>query len=49
MEAMRCVKRRLSDVVYRQLIADAAAGKPMTDRAGSGSTWGRLSNPARPT
>ena len=25
MEAMRCLKRRLSDVVYRQLVADAAA------------------------
>lgn len=24
MEAMRCLRRRLSDVVYRQLIADAA-------------------------
>jgi hypothetical protein len=23
LEAMRCLKRRLSDVVYRQLIADA--------------------------
>jgi transposase len=40
MEAMRCVKRRLSDVVYRQLVADAAAGKPMTDRAGSGGHLG---------
>jgi transposase len=25
MEAMRCLRRRLSDVVYRQLVADAAA------------------------
>jgi transposase len=25
-EAMRCLKRRLSDVVYRQLVADAEAG-----------------------
>ena len=25
MEAMRCLKRRLSDVVYRQMIADARA------------------------
>jgi len=23
MEAMRCLKRRLSDVIYRQLVADA--------------------------
>jgi transposase len=27
MEALRCLKRRLSDVVYRQLIADAQAGQ----------------------
>ena len=27
MEAMRCLRRRLSDVVYRQLAADAQAGK----------------------
>ena len=27
MEAMRCLKRRLSDVVYRQMVADAAAGR----------------------
>jgi hypothetical protein len=27
MEAMRCLKRRLSDVVYRQLVADAARGQ----------------------
>jgi transposase len=25
MEAMRCLRRRLSDVVYRQLVADAAS------------------------
>ena len=25
MEAMRCLKRRISDAVYRQLVADAAA------------------------
>ena len=25
MEALRCLKRRLSDVVYRQLVADASA------------------------
>jgi transposase len=29
MEAMRCLKRRISDAVYRQLVADArAAGRP---------------------
>lgn len=25
LEALRCLKRRLSDVVYRQLVADAKA------------------------
>ena len=28
LEALRCLKRRLSDVVYRHLIDDAAAGSP---------------------
>jgi hypothetical protein len=28
MEAMRCLKRRLSDVVYRQMVADANKGSP---------------------
>ena len=45
MEAIRCVKRRLSDVVYRQLAADAQDPK----QAGPEGTPGRLSNPARPT
>jgi transposase len=42
-EALRCLKRRLSDVVYRQLIRDAA-------RCGAGreDTRERLSYPARP-
>jgi transposase len=35
MEAMRCLKRRLSDAVYRQMLADAAAANavsaPVTD------------------
>jgi hypothetical protein len=30
MEAMRCLKRRLSDAVYRQMIADAAAETTVT-------------------
>jgi transposase len=30
-EAMRCLRRRLSDVVYRQLVADAAAKTQMLD------------------
>ena len=28
MEALRCVKRRLSDVVYRQLVADMKKASP---------------------
>ena len=28
-EALRCLKRRLSDVVYRTLRADQAAGRPL--------------------
>ncbi len=38
MEAMRCLKRRLSDVVYRQLVADAqpAALEASPVEAGTG-------------
>jgi transposase len=36
MEALRCLKRRLSDVVYRQLVADA----PQQDGAGPGGHCG---------
>ncbi len=41
LEALRCLKRRLSDLVYRQLVTDAAAAAPhttttTTDRAGPG-------------
>jgi hypothetical protein len=35
MEAMRCLKRRLSDAVYRQLLADAQHHE-QTIRAGPG-------------
>ncbi|MET8311920.1 hypothetical protein [Micromonospora sp. NPDC005173] len=35
MEAMRCLKRRLSDVVYKQMIKDATAA-----RTGPGRTRG---------
>ena len=43
MEAMRALKRRLSDVVFRQMMADArAAGRARED------TRGRLLTPARP-
>ena len=49
MEALRCLKRRLSDVVYRQLVADARArDRPAARRAREG-TAGRLKNPARST
>ena len=48
MEAMRCLKRRISDAVYRQLIADAATGWGRLARAREG-TAGRLKNPARST
>jgi transposase len=50
MEAMRCVKRRLSDVVYRQLVADAErATKPASaennpDGAGPGGHPGTTTN-----
>jgi transposase len=43
MEAMRCLRRRLSDVVYRQLAADARA-----QQAGPGGHSGATLCPARP-
>ena len=39
MEALRCLKRRLSDVVYRQLVADAERA-PQPDDAGPGGHCG---------
>ena len=39
MEAMRCVKRRISDAVYRQLVADARAGDS-EEGTGSGGHCG---------
>jgi transposase len=36
MEAMRCLRRRLSDVVYRQLVTDATARTASQDQAGPG-------------
>jgi hypothetical protein len=38
MEAMRCLRRRLSDVVYRQLAADAQTSAP--EQAGPGGHSG---------
>jgi hypothetical protein len=44
MEAMRCLKRRISDVVYRQLVADAQraalAASPEEDGTGPGGHCG---------
>ena len=44
LEALRCLKRRISDALYRQLVTDARA----VERAREG-TAGRLKNPARST
>jgi hypothetical protein len=49
LEALRCLRRRLSDVVYRQLVADAEeANQAERDGAGPGGQRGRLFTPARP-
>jgi transposase len=40
MEAMRCLKRRISDTVYRQLIADARAAHAEPAQAGPGGHCG---------
>jgi transposase len=40
MEAMRCLRRRLSDAVYRQLAADAAAPDQAPERASPGGHSG---------
>src|SRR4051812_29690668 len=40
LEAMRCLRRRLSDVVYRQLVADAAARTSSDEHAGPGGHSG---------
>ncbi len=48
LEAIRCLKRRISDALYRQLLADAQrAAMAELERAREG-TAGRLKNPARP-
>ena len=53
MEAMRCLKRKLSDAIYRQLVADAqraaltASLEPVG--AGPGGHCGASQNPARST
>ena len=48
MEAMRCLKRRISDAVYRQLVADARAAADRAWTRVREGTAGRLKNPARP-
>ena len=50
MEAMRCLKRRLSDIVYARMKADADArnGVQPMGRAREDNR-GRHFNPARPT
>jgi transposase len=40
MEAMRCLKRRISDAVYRQLLADARAAGQTTAETGPGGHCG---------
>jgi hypothetical protein len=35
MEAMRCLKRRISDAIYRQLVADARAAAEAVEPVGS--------------
>lgn len=47
MEALRCLKRRLSNVVYRQFVADAAAAKKASPGGHSGATL--TSSAASPT
>jgi transposase len=52
LEALRCLRRRLSDVVYRQLLADAQkANQAGSDEAGPGGQWGATtdSSAAGPT
>ena len=39
-EAMRCLKRRISDALYRQLLADARAAAQATAEAGPGGHRG---------
>ena len=39
-EAMRCLKRRISDALYRQLLADARAAARPTAEAGPGGHRG---------
>ena len=56
MEALRCLKRRISDAIYRQLVADAGLNDRQPPallhhplRRVREGTRGRLRDPARPT
>ena len=49
MEAMRCLKRRISDAVYRQLVADAARRRPRREHGSGRALRGVTQNPARST
>ena len=49
MEALRCLKRRISDVIYRHLVADARASRARQLKRAREGTAGRLKNPARST
>ena len=39
MEAMRCLRRRLSDAVYRQLVADALVQEEASPGGHPGASW----------
>ncbi|HEX6140573.1 MAG TPA: IS110 family transposase, partial [Candidatus Limnocylindria bacterium] len=40
LEAMRCLKRRISDAIYRQLVSDVRAAAQATDETGPGGHSG---------
>jgi transposase len=46
MEAMRCLRRRLSDAVYRQLVADAARQAALQQTGPGGHSGASLSSSA---
>jgi transposase len=49
MEAVRCLKRRNPDVIFRRLVADAPPTENADADTGPGGHCGRLKNPARST
>ena len=49
LEAIRCLKRRISDAIYRQLLDDAQDEPRRSLARVREGTAGRLFNPARPT